>query len=100
MAPQGQEASKRKQICRPSTAVYEHRYNSEYTSSELVLEIFLFLCFFFFGRFRTASAAMEIPRLGVEWQLQLVAYATVTAMPDPNCTCVLGQGWKPHPHGY
>ena len=26
---------------------------------------------------------MEIPRLGVESELQLLAYATATAMPDP-----------------
>ena len=25
---------------------------------------------------------MEVPRLGVEWELQLPAYATATAMPD------------------
>ena len=25
---------------------------------------------------------MEVPRLGVEWKLQLPAYTTVTAMPD------------------
>jgi len=25
---------------------------------------------------------MEVPRLGVEWELQLPAYTTVTAMPD------------------
>ena len=27
---------------------------------------------------------MEVPRLGVESELQLLAYATVTAMPDPS----------------
>ena len=35
---------------------------------------------------------MEVPRLGVESELQLPAYATVTAMPDPShiydlCIC-------------
>ena len=28
---------------------------------------------------------MEIPRLGIEWDLQLLAYATATAMPDLSC---------------
>ena len=27
---------------------------------------------------------MEVPRLGVESELQLLAYTTATAMPDPN----------------
>ena len=28
---------------------------------------------------------MEVPRLGVQSELQLPAYATVTATPDPSC---------------
>ena len=32
---------------------------------------------------------MEVPRLGVESELQLPAYTTATAMPDPNCVCDL-----------
>ena len=28
---------------------------------------------------------MEVPRLGVELELQLAAYDTATAMPDPIC---------------
>ena len=27
---------------------------------------------------------MEVPRLGVKWELQLPAYTTATAMPDQN----------------
>ena len=27
---------------------------------------------------------MEVPRLGVKWKLQLPAYTTATAMPDPK----------------
>ena len=30
---------------------------------------------------------MEIPRLGVELELQLLAYVTVRAMPDPSYVC-------------
>ena len=30
---------------------------------------------------------MKVPRLGVESELQLPAYATATAIPDPGCIC-------------
>ena len=32
---------------------------------------------------------MEVPRLGVESELQLPAYTTATATRDPSCTCDL-----------
>ena len=32
---------------------------------------------------------MEVPRLGVESELQLLAYTTTTATPDPSCVCNL-----------
>ena len=32
---------------------------------------------------------MEIPRLGVESELQLLAYTTATTMPDPSHICSL-----------
>ena len=32
---------------------------------------------------------MEVPRLGVEWELHLPAYATAMATPDPSHTCDL-----------
>ena len=40
----------------------------------------------------------EVPRLGVESELQLLASTTATAMPDPEST-ERGQGWNLHPHG-
>ena len=57
---------------------------------------------------------MEVPRLGVESELQLLAYATATAMPDQSWSCNLpqlmaipdprlteqGQGSNLCPHGY
>ena len=43
-------------------------------------EIFFFLSFFFFFHLRH----MEVPRLGVESELQLLVYDTVTAMQDPS----------------
>ena len=41
------------------------------------------------GLFRAVPAAYEVPRLGVESELQLPAYTTVTAMPDVSHICVL-----------
>ena len=32
---------------------------------------------------------MEVPRLGVKLELQLLAYATATATPDTSCICDL-----------
>ena len=32
---------------------------------------------------------MQVPRLGVPWKLQLLAYTTATAMGDPGCICDL-----------
>ena len=32
---------------------------------------------------------MEFPRLGVESELQLLAYTTATATQDPHCVCSL-----------
>ena len=56
---------------------------------------------------------MEVPRLGVELELQLPAYTTAAAMWDPSCVYAIcttamldpypteqGQGLNPHPHGY
>ena len=44
---------------------------------------------------------MEVPRLGVELELQLPAYATATAMPDPSHICDLHHSswpcWIPDP---
>ena len=32
---------------------------------------------------------MQVPRLGAESELQLLAYGTVTTPPDPSCICDL-----------
>ena len=47
----------------------------------------LFSFFFFF--FRAARRHIEVPRLGVEAKLKLLAYITATAMADLSCVCVL-----------
>ena len=48
---------------------------------------FLFLFFVFFLGLHLWY--MEVPRLGVELELKLPAYATATAMPDLSCVCDL-----------
>ena len=45
--------------------------------------------FFFFCFLGPHPWHMEIPRLGVEWELQLSAYATATATRDPSRICDL-----------
>ena len=45
-----------------------------------------FFSFFFLG---LHLQHMEVPRLGVEPELQLPAYATAIAMLDPSCICDL-----------
>ena len=39
---------------------------------------------------------MEVPRLGVELELQLPAYTTDTAMQDPSCVCDLHYSSQQH----
>ena len=39
---------------------------------------------------------MEVPRLGAELELQLPAYTTATAMPDPSLTCDLSHSFQQH----
>ena len=45
--------------------------------------------FFFFFLFTAAPAAYEVPRLGVDLELELLADTTATAMPDLNHLCDL-----------
>ena len=43
--------------------------------------------FFFFSFLGPHLQHMEVPRLGVESELQLLIYATATARQDPSCIC-------------
>ena len=47
--------------------------------------------FFFFVFLGLHLQQMEVPRLGVESELQLLAYTTATATPDPSHICNLHQ---------
>ena len=53
----------------------------------------LFVCLFFL---RPHPRHMEVPRLGPKLELQLLAYATTTAMPDPSCICYLHDHSRQH----
>jgi len=43
--------------------------------------------FFFFAFLGPHPWHMEVPRLGGEWELELPAYTTATATPDPSQVC-------------
>ena len=54
----------------------------------MAMNTILFYLFFEFY-FRAASAAHEVPRLGVKLELQPLAYTTATATPNPSHICDL-----------
>ena len=55
--------------------------------------LFVLVCFFFL---EPHAQHMEIPRLGVEWELQLPAYTTATATQDLSCTYDLYYSSRQH----
>ena len=57
----------------------------------MIISYYFFFSFFFLG---PHLRHMGVPRLGVKSELQLLVYATATAMWDPSRICDL------HPHGY
>ena len=64
------------------------------------MEVCFFFFFFFFSCFLGPHLwHMEVPRLGVELELQLLAYTTAIVTPDPSRVCDLhhgsGQHWFP-----
>ena len=67
----------------------------------MLLGVFLFdfYSFSFFCFLGLQTRHMEVPRLGVELELELPVYTTATAMQDPSCVCNLHcssrQRWIP-----
>ena len=55
-------------------------------AASILLLLLLLLLFCVLG---SDSQHMEVPRLGAEWKLKLLAYTTATAMPDPSQVCDL-----------
>ena len=60
-------------------------------STVLLFGVFCFVlfCFVFLFFLRLHLWHMELPRLGVKSELQLLAYTTATATRDPSCVCDL-----------
>ena len=52
-------------------------------------DLFTYLFLFIFCFLGLHPRHMEVPRLGVEWELQPLAYATATATRDPSPGCNL-----------
>ena len=75
-----------------------HRHICTHIIGVFCLMVCLLFFFFFLG---LKPWYMEIPRLGVQSELQLPAYTTSTAMQDPSCICDLHhssrQCWIPDP---
>ena len=90
--------------------------NSElWLTLPFIMLCFLFRFFVFFCFLGPHLRHIEVPRLGVELEPQLLAYVTATVMPDLSRVCYLhhssqqcqnpqpsegGQGSNLHPHGY
>ena len=61
-----------------------------------LLSLLFFFLSFFFLLFRAAPRHMEVPRLVVKSELQLPAYTTATATPDPSRVCDLHHSSQKH----
>ena len=73
-----------------NTAVVAVETHTIHKIEEGIGKFFVVLVLFFFFFFlRTQPRHMEVPRLGVELELQLTAYTTPTATQDPSHVCDL-----------
>ena len=61
-----------------------HSFLPHYLPPTWRIILFYFICFL-----GPHPWPMDIPRLGVEWELHLPAYTTATATPDPSYVCDL-----------
>ena len=87
--------------------------NSLFVTRRLEPVAWIFFCFLFCS-LGLHGQHMEFPRVGVELEQQLLAYATATATPDPSHVCYItahsnagsfnqlsgARELNPHPHGY
>ena len=89
--------------------MYVHRYCNSYLIIELAwslpysslfwmnnIKLMKNFFFFFFCLFRATPRHMEVPKLGVELELQPPAYTTATATPDPSYICDLHHSSQQH----
>ena len=72
--------------CPVTASKHEKWWLSEWPLVRLchLYSVFFFLFFLFFPLLRPHVRHMEVPRLGVELELQLPATVTATAMQDPS----------------
>ena len=61
---------------------HEKLLSGSFLGEVRVLDLEVFFCFL-----RPQVRHMEVPRLGVALELQLPAYSTATATPDPSRVC-------------
>ena len=67
------------------------------TGYQNIPSFLFFLSFFFFFFFLGPHLQyMEVPRLGVELELQLLAYTAATATPHPTRICGLHRSFRQH----
>ena len=65
------------------------RAATKVSNQERFIFIYLFFLFLFFGSLGPHVRNTEVPRLGIELELQLLAYSTATATPDLSQVCNL-----------
>ena len=68
-----------------------------YVLTQVLFKTLAHFFFFFFPFLRPYLLHMEVPELGVELELQLLAYAPATAMWDPHRICDLPHSSGPDP---
>ena len=64
--------------------------------NQITVVWFLFVCLFVFAFLGLDLQHLEVLRLGVESELQLLAYTTATATPDPSHVCSLHHSSQQH----
>ena len=74
-----------------TTVLHDPQLVESVASSKLILGFFFFL-----PLLGPHPQHIEVPRLGVESELQLPAYATATATQDPSCVCDLHHSSQQH----
>ena len=65
-------------------------------SLSLCIYIYIYIFPHLFAYLELHPWHMEVPRLGVQSELQLPAYTRATATLDPNCVCNLHQSSQQH----
>ena len=70
-------------MCCHGFTIWKRKSKNEVETSIFFLFLFFCLCLFVSVFLGLHPRHMEVPRLGAELELQLLAYTIDTAMPDP-----------------